>query len=172
MEQFTEDDEIHLMPIKKKPKIQEVNNSNLNSKQQYCLKQSIIKSNLKRIDLKIQTSLLDSLKLTENIQLDCQESNLNIDFNEWQHQNFVFKLKQQSHNSDIENDYKIIQYFSDFNQKWNIYPYKHFVDLKPETDYIIMQQPLCESKIINKVNQKQNQIKVIPLQQNNKLKFQ
>ncbi|CAD8201744.1 unnamed protein product [Paramecium octaurelia] len=169
MEYIPEDDEVLQIPIKKKPKIQEPHNANLNSKQQNCSQQANNKSNQKRIDLKIQASLLDSLKFTENIQPDIPESSLKVDFTEWEHQNFVFKLRQQSQNSKVEYDDKIIQYFSDFNQKWNIYPYKHFVDLKPETDYVIMKQPLCESKKVNKKYKRQKQIKVIPLKQSDRM---
>ncbi|CAD8097500.1 unnamed protein product [Paramecium primaurelia] len=169
MEQFSEDDEICLIPIKKKPKAQELNQNKLNLKQQQSLKKPISKPNPKRMDLKMQTSLLNSLKFVENIQPDVIQSSLNNDFTEWKHQNFVFKLSQQSQNSKVEYDDKINQYFNDFNQKWKIYPYKHFVDLKPETDHVIMKQPLCESKKINQQNQNQNQIRVIPLKQSEKL---
>ncbi|CAD8203207.1 unnamed protein product [Paramecium pentaurelia] len=169
MEQFSEDDEICLIPIKKKPKAQELNQNKLNLKQQQSLKKPISKPNPKRMDLKMQTSLLNSLKFVENIQPDVIQSSLNNDFTEWKHQNFVFKLSQQSQNSKVECDDKINQYFNDFNQKWKIYPYKHFVDLKPETDHVIMKQPLCESKKINQQNQNQNQIRVIPLKQSEKL---
>ncbi|CAD8203629.1 unnamed protein product [Paramecium octaurelia] len=169
MEQFREDDEIALIPIKKKPKAKELPQNKINIKGQQSVKKPISKPNPKRMDLKMQASLLNSLKFVENIQPDVIQSSLKNDFTEWEHQNFVFKLSQQSQNSKVEYDDKINQYFNDFNQKWKIYPYKHFVDLKPETSHVIMKQPLCESKNINKQNQNQYQIKVIPLRQNEKL---
>ncbi|CAD8110609.1 unnamed protein product [Paramecium sonneborni] len=169
MEQFTDDEEIQLIPIKKKPKTQEINKKNINIQRQQSLQKPISKSNPKRMDLKIQTSLLDSLKFTENIQPDIIKCCLDNDFTLWEHQNFVFKLSQKYLNQKVEQDQKIIQYFNDFNQKWKIYPYQHFVDLKPETDHVIKRQPLFDQKKKNKKNKRKNQIKVIPLYQNQKI---
>jgi hypothetical protein len=53
----------------------------------------------------------------------------------------VFPLKLTP--TTIEPDFqeRLGQYYKDFNSKCKIYPYPHFVDLKPDSDYILTTTP-------------------------------
>ncbi|CAD8097365.1 unnamed protein product [Paramecium sonneborni] len=144
MQQLVENDDIYLEPIKKKPKIQEVIKTKQTESNQIIKKIPTAIPIRYVPDLRAQASLLESLKIIENIQPDTMQSSLKSDYTEWTHQDFIFQLSLQSNQIHPDCIERLNQYFRDFNQKCKIYPYMHYVDLKPDKDHIVNTHPPYE----------------------------